>query len=151
MVSGVPLVDLEGIKRYSKNPELTLISALQTWGLSVTENDLFHADLHGGNLLVLEDGRVGFIDFGIVGRIPERVWNALGGLVEGLIDNDFKRVANALVQMGATSDSVNIDKFASEVESVFKKISQFQPEIIITSDGALIVVSRIYIKFDIYI
>jgi predicted unusual protein kinase regulating ubiquinone biosynthesis (AarF/ABC1/UbiB family) len=31
----------------------------------VTDNDIFHADVHGGNLLVLEDGRVGFIDFGI--------------------------------------------------------------------------------------
>jgi predicted unusual protein kinase regulating ubiquinone biosynthesis (AarF/ABC1/UbiB family) len=27
--------------------------------------DFFHADLHGGNLLVLEDGKVGFLDFGI--------------------------------------------------------------------------------------
>lgn len=29
----------------------------------------FHADVHAGNLLVLPDGRVAFIDFGIVGRI----------------------------------------------------------------------------------
>jgi aarF domain-containing kinase len=62
---GVPLVDLEGIKKYSANPEATLVTALRTWGLSVMENDRFHADVHGGNLLVLEDGRIGFIDFGI--------------------------------------------------------------------------------------
>lgn len=64
-VLGVPLVDLDGIKRFSSNPELTLISALRTWALSVADNDCFHADVHAGNLLVLEDGRVGFIDFGI--------------------------------------------------------------------------------------
>ena len=29
----------------------------------------FHADVHGGNLLVLEDGRVAFIDFGIGKRL----------------------------------------------------------------------------------
>ena len=49
---GVPLVDLEGIKRYSSNPEATLITALKTWALSVATNDVFHADVHGGNLLV---------------------------------------------------------------------------------------------------
>ncbi len=26
--------------------------------------ETFHADVHAGNLLVLRDGRVGFIDFG---------------------------------------------------------------------------------------
>jgi predicted unusual protein kinase regulating ubiquinone biosynthesis (AarF/ABC1/UbiB family) len=41
--------------------------------LSVTEHDFFHADVHAGNLLVLEDGRVGFIDFGIVGKISDKV------------------------------------------------------------------------------
>lgn len=37
-------------------------------------------DVHAGNLLVLEDGRVGFIDFGIVGRIPQSVWSSLRDL-----------------------------------------------------------------------
>ncbi len=37
-------------------------------------------DVHAGNLLVLEDGRVGFIDFGIVGRIPQTVWSSLRDL-----------------------------------------------------------------------
>jgi predicted unusual protein kinase regulating ubiquinone biosynthesis (AarF/ABC1/UbiB family) len=31
----------------------------------VASNDIFHADVHAGNLLVLEDGTIGFIDFGI--------------------------------------------------------------------------------------
>ena len=64
-LSGVPLVDLENIKKYSDSPEETLVSALRTWALTVATNDVFHADVHAGNVLVLEDGRVGFIDFGI--------------------------------------------------------------------------------------
>ena len=64
-LKGLPLVDLEGIKKYTSNPEATLIAALTTWGSSVVGNEAFHADVHGGNLLVLEDGRVGFLDFGI--------------------------------------------------------------------------------------
>jgi len=64
-LKGVPLADLEGIRKYSSNPELTLITALRTWAASVAEHTFFHADVHAGNLLVLEDGRVGFIDFGI--------------------------------------------------------------------------------------
>jgi len=44
---------------------------------SVMMCDSFHADVHAGNLLVLKDGRVAFIDFGIVGRISPQTWNAM--------------------------------------------------------------------------
>ena len=44
---------------------------------SVMMCDSFHADVHAGNLLVLRDGRVAFIDFGIVGRISPLTWNAM--------------------------------------------------------------------------
>ena len=64
-LNGVPLADLEGIRKYTSNPEATLIAALRTWAASAGEHEFFHADVHAGNLLVLEDGRVGFIDFGI--------------------------------------------------------------------------------------
>lgn len=70
-LKGLPLVDLEGIKQYTSNPEATLITALRTWGSSVFGNDVFHADVHGGNLLVLEDGRVGFLDFGIGSSVSD--------------------------------------------------------------------------------
>ena len=101
-LKGVPLVDLEGIKQYTNNPEQTLITALQTWASSVVNCNSFHADLHGGNVLVLEDGRVGFLDFGIVGKIPSTTWNALNDIISSFALNDWSGVARALVALGAT-------------------------------------------------
>jgi hypothetical protein len=43
--------------------------------------------------------------------------------------DDFKGVAVALVQMGATNSNVNIDKFASELGAVVKKITSLQPQV----------------------
>lgn len=40
---GVPLTDLEGIRGYSNNPEATLITALNTWSMSVMMAESFHA------------------------------------------------------------------------------------------------------------
>jgi len=39
---------------------------------------------HAGNLLVLPDGRVGFLDFGIVGRISPVTWRAVEMLMQSL-------------------------------------------------------------------
>jgi aarF domain-containing kinase len=133
-LNGVPLVDLEGIRKFSANPELTLVAALRTWASSVTDNDVFHADVHGGNLLVLTDGRVGFIDFGIVGRVPERVWDALGDLTTGFLEEDYRKMAGGLVRMGATGTDVDVDKFGDELESVVQKIMTIQPQVVVASD-----------------
>ena len=73
---GVSMTDLETVRRYSESPELALILALNTWVSSVLTNEWFHADVHAGNLLMLEDGRVAFIDFGIVGGIPRSTADA---------------------------------------------------------------------------
>ncbi|CAN0428478.1 unnamed protein product [Laminaria digitata] len=90
---GVPLTDLEGIRKVSDNPEATLVSALNTWTLSVMNCEFFHADVHAGNLLVLEDGRVAFIDFGIVGRFSPDTWSGVSRLADGVAQEDFNVMA----------------------------------------------------------
>mmetsp|Transcript_4740 Transcript_4740/g.6509 ORF Transcript_4740/g.6509 Transcript_4740/m.6509 type:complete len:552 (-) Transcript_4740:731-2386(-) len=130
-LKGVPLVDLEGIRKFTKSPEATLISALRTWAATVATNDVFHADVHAGNLLVLEDGRIGFIDFGIVGKISDSFRNAIYDLFAALMEDNFREVANALVRMGATNDSVDVDRFGAELREVVKKINDIQPELLV--------------------
>jgi aarF domain-containing kinase len=45
---GVSLIDLEGIKAYTPDPEGTLITALNVWSLSLVLCPIFHADVHAG-------------------------------------------------------------------------------------------------------
>lgn len=120
---GVPLVDLEGIKKYSAEPEATLVAALNVWALSVQSCEFFHADVHAGNLLVLEDGRVGFIDFGIVGRLPPKMSKAIDDLNDALADNNARGMANALISMGATVDEVDEEQFAADIEKLLERLS----------------------------
>jgi hypothetical protein len=54
-----------------------------------------------GNLLVLPDGRVGFIDFGIVGRISPVTWTAMEALLGSLAVGDYDTMARALATIGA--------------------------------------------------
>lgn len=133
-LEGVPLADLDGIRKYSTSPENTLVSALRTWALTVAMNDKFHADVHAGNLLVLEDGRIGFLDFGIVGKISNSFRTAIGDMFDSFVKEDYKGVAKALVQMGATDNKVDVEKFGNELETVISRITKLQPQISITTD-----------------
>ncbi len=63
---------------------------------------LFHGDLHAGNLLVDDDGRIVFLDFGIMGRIDPRTRWLLRELVYALlVKKDHAAAGKILVIMGA--------------------------------------------------
>ena len=125
---GVPLTDLESIRKYSDNPEQTLVTALNTWFASLLHCDFFHADVHAGNLMVLEDGRVGFIDFGIVGRISKKTWRAMTGLMEAMSNENYRNMAKCLIAMGATDTAVDEGAFARDLEQLFTGFKKIESD-----------------------
>jgi ubiquinone biosynthesis protein len=48
----------------------------------------FHADPHQGNLLVMEDGRLCFLDWGMTGRIPRELRHRLIDMIQALVQKD---------------------------------------------------------------
>jgi aarF domain-containing kinase len=83
--------------------------------------------------MLLEDGRVGFIDFGIVGKISEKVFRSVNQLSAALAMNDSRAMAEALVTMGATDEQVDVDKFARDIERVLDRISNVQTDLTIAT------------------
>jgi aarF domain-containing kinase len=76
----------------------------------------------------MEDGRVAFLDFGIVGRVPPRIWTALRDAGASVAAEDYRGLAQALVTMGA-ADSVDIDQFATDLEALIKSLDDVNPQI----------------------
>ncbi len=121
---GAPLTDLDSLRRMTPDPEGALLAALNTWFASLMECQAFHADLHAGNLLVLEDGRVGFIDFGIVGRIRESTWNALFSLADSVPRADWEATAEALATLGATREQVDTHALARDLAGLAGRLDR---------------------------
>lgn len=119
---GVPLTDLDSIRRYARDPEHTLIAAMNTWFASLTQCEFFHADVHAGNLMVLEDGRVGFIDFGIVGRIAPETWQAVSDFISAVMVGNFEGMADAMVRIGVTRQQVSASELAADLRNLYRKM-----------------------------
>ncbi len=131
---GVPLTDMNVLKKYTDDPAQTLISALNTWFSSLMMCDFFHADVHAGNLMLLEDGRVGFIDFGIVGRIRREAWDDMAKFFDAIGRGDIRQMAEAMAVIGMTREEVDVDALARDIEKLQGALGQVDPSALIQAD-----------------
>lgn len=125
---GVPLTDLESIRGYARDPERTLITAMNTWFASLTQCEFFHADVHAGNLMVLKDGRIGFIDFGIVGRIKPDTWQAVSDFISAVMVGNFEGVADAMIRIGITREAVVVADLADDLRRLYQQMDRMVPD-----------------------
>ncbi|MCA9172191.1 MAG: AarF/ABC1/UbiB kinase family protein, partial [Planctomycetales bacterium] len=87
---GGDLIDREEIARCGADAYLDMIFT----------DGFFHADPHPGNLLILPDNRLGLLDFGMVGRIDERLREQFEDLLMAIVSHDPVALASLIMRMG---------------------------------------------------
>jgi predicted unusual protein kinase regulating ubiquinone biosynthesis (AarF/ABC1/UbiB family) len=87
-LDGVAIDDLDAIAAAGHDVQPVVLALVRTWFASTLRHGTFHGDVHAGNLMVLTDGRIGIVDWGIVGRLDDgtRDWFRL--LVAGALGDD---------------------------------------------------------------
>ncbi len=81
-------------------------TGIRTALTQMLEDGLFHADPHPGNILILPDGRMCLLDWGMVGRLTPDMRGKLIALLIGMVEKDSEVVLDILL---AISD-VRLDK-----------------------------------------
>lgn len=121
---GTSMVDEVAMRQYCADPAQVMADTLNTWFASLMFCNSFHADLHAGNLMLLTDGRIGFIDFGIVGSLKPESWQACMGMMQALQTNDYVTMASCMVDMGMTHerDKVNQAELAADLAQMITRI-----------------------------
>ena len=89
--------------------------------LQVFEHGFFHGDPHPGNLILLHDGRLAFLDFGLTGSLSREMQDVIVSLFLGLVGRDAEAVALTLFRAGATQGRVDLKAFRAEVERMMSK------------------------------
>jgi len=133
---GVPMTDIEVMRKHTKDPAQVLITTMNTWFASLMMCKSFHADLHAGNLMLLTDGRIGFIDFGIVGQLKPEVWGACIGFMDALQKTDYTLMAKHMVNMGMTHGVIDQVKLAEDLERMFSVLLTTDPQMVLSGDAA---------------
>jgi ubiquinone biosynthesis protein len=114
-LSGFAFDDVAGMRGAGIDTEAVVRTGMIGFLEGAMIHGIFHGDLHGGNLLVLEDGRTGLLDFGITGRLPEPARQAFLRLLVGASMNDVRTQLVALRDLGALPPETDLDAIAVEL------------------------------------
>ena len=100
---GTRVDDVDGLNERGVNAEDSLVQGMQAWFQCVVFHGFFHGDVHAGNLMLLDNEDIGFLDFGIVGRFDDRQRHLVTDYIVGFATSDFKSVAKIISDMGGIS------------------------------------------------
>jgi len=121
-VDGIPLADLEALKKSKIDMEALSTRILSMFLRHALRDGFFHGDMHQGNLKVNANGALAIFDFGIMGRIDEYTRRVYAEILMGFIKKDYKRVAEVHFEAGYISSDQDVDLFAQALRSVGEPI-----------------------------
>jgi len=96
-IRGTKVSDLDALLRAGHDPKALARKAMRLLFDQIFTHGFFHADPHPGNLFVLENGVISFIDFGMMGSLRPEHLHFLGKYVLGYIARDPRAMAEALL------------------------------------------------------
>ena len=108
---GVPIDDFAAVRARHADGKLSMRRGVKVWMEACLLHGPFHGDVHAGNIWILDDGRVAFLDFGIMGELTEEWKHVMRDFFEtSAIDNDFTRVARAYKRVGVFPPDAGTDE-----------------------------------------
>jgi ubiquinone biosynthesis protein len=92
---------------------------LRSFSRQLMSAGIFHADPHPGNTIVMYDGRVGLVDFGIVGYLDEETMLQIAHLFLGYAEHDYDMVMEAFESAGLiNAETMNLKSFRIDLKDM---------------------------------
>ena len=121
-LSGIPLDERDALITAGHDPNVVLQKASNASFRQVFRDGFFHADVHPGNLFVLESGAIGAVDFGIMGRLDLKTRRWLGELLVAFLGRDYRRAAEIHFEAGWVPSHRTVDAFTQACRSIAEPI-----------------------------
>ncbi len=118
-IDGIKLTNIEAVKSLGIDPNEMIEIGVSCSLQQLIEHGFFHADPHPGNILAMKDGRLCYLDFGMMSDITQQSRVGLIRAVVHLVNKRFDKLSNDFVQLGFLSKEVDLAPIAPAFESVF--------------------------------
>jgi ubiquinone biosynthesis protein len=99
-IDGIKMDHVDEIRAAGIDPEEVAMIGLRSFSRQLMQAGIFHADPHPGNTIVMRDGKVGLVDFGIVGYLDDETMLQVAHVFLGFAEHDYDLVMDAFAGAG---------------------------------------------------
>lgn len=121
-IKGERIDNIEYLQARALVPERILEALIYAYFLQIFKHGFFHGDPHPGNILVTEEGKIAFVDFGIIGRIDEDFIEAYTNVAVAIVKHDIDLLINEYLKLGLLPDEVDIENLRRELRKEIDEI-----------------------------
>ena len=107
-VDGIPIMAVDRLREAGYDLEEIGQKILDNYATQILDHGFFHADPHPGNLLI-RNGKIVYIDLGIMGRLSPRDRAGFGGIIEAVGMESAAELKDALLSFAISKDNSVID------------------------------------------
>jgi len=118
-ISGMKMDQVDTMRAHGIDPREIAMIGLRSFSRQLMEFGLFHADPHPGNTIVMYDGRVSLVDFGIIGYLDEESMMQIANIFLGYAEHDYEMVIDAFMAAGIVDpDQIDMNAFRLDLKDI---------------------------------
>jgi ubiquinone biosynthesis protein len=118
-INGIKMDQVEEIRAHGLDPKAVALIGLHSFSRQLMEFGFFHADPHPGNTIVMYDGRVSLVDFGITGHLDEETMLQIANIFLGYAEHDYDLIMDAFADAGLIDeDTMDLKSFRIDLKDI---------------------------------
>jgi predicted unusual protein kinase regulating ubiquinone biosynthesis (AarF/ABC1/UbiB family) len=121
-IDGIKLTEIEQIKAVGLDADEIVKIGVMSGLRQLLEFGFFHADPHPGNLFATYDGRMAYIDFGMMDQLSLETKEQLVDAVVHLINKDYEQLGQVYIKLGFLKPDVDLLPITKALETVLGDI-----------------------------
>lgn len=114
-VDGIPVDRLEAYPARNSDPSAVAVLGCEMLCRMVFDHRLFHADPHPGNILLMDNNRLAFIDMGMAGHLERGDAGAMADVLYTMFRQDAPACAESVLKLTARGVPADRERFEHEV------------------------------------
>lgn len=115
MVDGVPIINTAALEAAGIDREEVARRGGELYLQMIFTHGFYHADPHPGNILLLPGNVIALIDFGMVGRIDERLREDIEEMLLAIVNHDVPMLTRLIKRIGAVPPNLDEAGLANDV------------------------------------